>query len=161
MSASPSLPAADDARLRRRLDPALLAVVAVALALAVAAIVIAARSGSEAPAVFPPDSPEAVAQEYFAALDAGDVASAYALLAAPYRREVSQVEFGDRHSFGPYLAARRVSLRDSRVEGDRAFLDLDVQTSWGDPPGDPVTTRVRMVLTREGAAWRLERPPDI
>ena len=49
----------------------------------------------------------------------------------------------------------RVNLQDSRIEGDRAFVDIAADISSGGPFDDYYTEKHTFRLTREDGTWRI------
>lgn len=148
---------------RRGVDVGVLLIAALALAIVAGALVLAARAGGETPPDYPADSPEARLRAYVEAVQAGDLPSAYGMLSEAYRREVGQVEFGDRFGYVDPSGRTRIAIAERAVAGDRATLDLDVLTVYDEagPGYSEFERRERVTLVREGGEWRLERPPAL
>lgn len=143
-----------------RRDRALILIIAIAAVLVVGTLVLALTRGDEAPAVYPADSPERTVQDYLAALDRGDLDAAYALLAAPYRAEVSRGTFAQRTGFRSNDA--RIIVATSGIDGDHATITLRLRRFVVDgPTANEYEREMRVTLVREAAGWRLERPPSI
>ena len=129
-----------------------LAIVAglVVLVAVVAAVVAANRQ----PVTYDRGTPQGVVQSYLGAVVAGDHAEAAGYLAPGGPCDVVDL---DRSSVPDGI---RVVLRDTKVDGDRAQVMVDVVTTSGDLFGgseysEPQTFR----LGRTGQEWRVQGVP--
>lgn len=135
-----------------RAGKVLAVVVGVLVLLAVVAGVVSATRDR---ADLPPGSPEAVVQDYVAAVYDGDVDAAAAHLAADSGCTVEDL--------GQAFAepATRVVLRDSRIDGDRATVRLDF-VRGGDGPFQGEWTQeeaFRLARSDGSADWAITGAP--
>jgi hypothetical protein len=108
---------------------------------------------------FPPDSPEAAVQRYVRAVENEDAVAIRDALtpAAQQRCELASIRNALRAPDGRDL---RVTLRDSRVTGDRAVVRVRVTESTGSSPFDSGSYDhdETFDLVRVNGAWLIEQP---
>ena len=138
-------------------------VIAAALAIIalVAISVIVAVALPDEPATYPADSPEAAFQAFYGAWETGDTDAAYALLSADVKRTFTADSYRDRDSEQSWQRDedRRVVLLKSEVTGDRAVLDLRVDTFYDGGFGGSRYSDDRSIrLVRVDGAWHIDQP---
>lgn len=119
-------------------------VVTLALA-AVAAYLTASQETKE----YNPSSPEGIVQMYLRDVIAGKNEGAVQYLAQGSTCDATDLD----RSWMPENV--RVSLRETRMEGNRAFVDVAVDIASGGPFDDYYTENHTYRLTRENSAWRI------
>lgn len=132
----------------------------VILGVALAGLLIVLLTGRPA-ATYPADSPEAALQGYLTAWEARDLDTAYAAFSDRIRGSATLDEY--RRMDAEYGWARnsdrRVVLAGSRVNGDRATLDLRIdEFSSGGllGGGDAWSSERSVLLVRDGGHWHVD-----
>jgi len=122
--------------------------------LVVAGIVVAFRE----PAQFEPGTPEAVTQDYLLAVLDEDPAAAHALLTAELQQRCDVRDLDDRYDRSD---GKRITLTESRVDGDSAVIDLEFTATYsGDALDfDQYSYEERFRLDRIDGEWRISDPP--
>lgn len=119
-------------------------------------IVIGTRRGETD---FPPDSPEGVIQRYVRAVEDKDAAAVLDVLspAARQRCEITDIRSSFRY---PENRDLRVTLRNTRVTGDRAEVKIHVTESTGSSPFDSGSFdhEETFDLVRTEGKWLIEQP---
>jgi hypothetical protein len=112
------------------------------------------------PAVYAPGTPEAAFQDFYAAWEDRDLETAHAALSTEVRRDLSLADYRRMDSEMTWMRDedRRVVLLSSRIDDDRAVLDLRVdQFSGGGGLGGDRSSWERSVnLVREDGDWRID-----
>jgi hypothetical protein len=120
---------------------------------------IAAGSTRRGETEFPPDSPEGAVQRYVRALEAEDALAIRETLspAAQQRCEISDIRNAMRY---PDERDLRVTLRDSRITGDRAEVKVRVTENSGSGPFDSGSYdhEETFDLVRIEARWLIDQP---
>ena len=112
---------------------------------AVAAYLTASQETKE----YNPSSPEGIVQMYLRDVIAGKNEGAVQYLARGSSCDATDLD----RSWMPENV--RVSLRETRMEGNRAFVDVAVDIASGGPFDDYYTENHTYRLTRENSAWRI------
>lgn len=136
----------------QRANVVLAASVGAIVALAVVAGVVAATRD---PVSLDPGSPEAVAQAYLAAIVRGDLAAAADQLA-------EESPCGLEDLAGAYLPPSvQITLDDATVQGDGAVVGVEITEAYDEGPfgSSGYSHTERLLLTREGADWRVTGSP--
>ena len=113
----------------------------------------------------PPDlsTPEGVTLAYAAALQSGDLDTAWGLLAESARAQTSRERFAARAGGARGGDRARLSVEDVHVDGDAARVAL-VRT-YASSGGflfesSSGSSRATVRLVREPAGWRISTPPE-
>ena len=131
---------------RRGTNQVLAVVVTLTLILAaVAAFLTSSQETKE----YKPSTPEGVVQMYLRDVIAGKNESAIKFLAEGSICDATDLD----RSWMPENV--RVNLRETRLEDDRAFVDVAVDIASGGPFDDYYTENHTYRLIRENSAWRI------
>jgi hypothetical protein len=130
------------------------------LALALVAALVALASPRTAP-TSPAGSPEAAFQAFYTAWQERNLEAAYALLSDRLRAQATLDQYRqmDRDFGWGREQDRRVTLAGSRVNGEHATLDLQVEDFHSGGPlggGWTSTWKTSVPLIHEGGAWHID-----
>lgn len=130
------------------------------VALVVVALLVAVALPRQ-PATYPPGSPEAAFQSYYAAWEEHDLETAYALLSSDVRSDIDVAEYRRIDSEFSWQRSedRRVVLLSADADGDRALLTLRVDEFYpGAPAGVDRYSREQTVpMVREDGTWYVDQ----
>ena len=122
--------------------------------LVVAGIIVAFRE----PAQFEPGTPEAATQDYLLAVLDEDYEAAHALLTPELQRRCDVRDLDDRYYRSE---GKRITLTESRVDGDSAVIDLEFTATYSRDAFDfdQYSHEERFDLDRIDGEWRISDPP--
>jgi hypothetical protein len=151
-----------------RLDRSILIVGGIVLAIVVAAILAVLLAGQDRTTTFPEGTPERALQDYLAAVEAGDVDRAYALLSRSVQSQFDRESPAGKESFSRFVSSTRSRpdsrrIRIERVSlapgGEAATITIAIDEFSGsgiDFNRSSYTRPVHMV--REDGLWKVDEP---
>jgi len=113
------------------------------------AAVAAFLSSTQETKEFSSNSPERVVQQYLKAVIDGKYESAASNLSQTSPCDATDID----RSWMPESV--RVNLKDSSIEGDKAFISVDVDLSSGGPFDDYYSETHNFRLERENGVWKI------
>jgi hypothetical protein len=144
------------------LPRSLVLIAAGVLALVVITVVVVLISGNRQSAEFADGTPEAVLQDYLAAVEDGDLDAAYAYFSTDVRTQMDRDSFVNTVAMYDQGGAdrRRRALFEGRLgEGDSVRLVVTVEELYGEGLNTSTNRyerEVRMIHQPEG--WRIDEP---
>lgn len=158
--AGPATPATPNAPSTRGIRRTVILLGGAILAVAGVAVLVVALSARQ-PVVYPAGSPEAAFQGFLSAWEANDLDTAYSSFSDGVRSRATLEEYRrmDRDYRWAREQDRRVVLTGTRLNGDRATLDLRIDwfSSGGWFGGGSTWSENRSVaLVREDGAWHVD-----
>ncbi|HEX5689481.1 MAG TPA: hypothetical protein VFX76_05740 [Roseiflexaceae bacterium] len=144
---------------RRRIDPALAAIVIGAVALIVVGLVAIPLVSRRSPELAPETTPQGVTQRFYQAAYAGDFATAYGYLAAETRAQLSEIEL--QQELASRLRETQMRVLDTTVHDSSATVRV---TLTHFQPGGLFSSsewneEIDVALKREGEAWKIAGGP--
>ncbi len=144
---------------RRRIDPALAAIVVGAIILIVAGLVAIPLAARRSPELAPETTPEGTVQRFYQTAYAGDYTTAYGYLSADVRAQLSAIELQQQLSSS--LRQTQMRVISTLVNGDSATVR--VALTHFQPGGlfdtSEWTEELDIVLKREDGGWKIASGP--
>jgi hypothetical protein len=144
---------------RRRIDPALAAIVVGAIVLIIAGLVAIPLASRRAPELAPETAPEGVVQRFYQAVYAGDYTAAHGYLAAETRAQLPELEL--QQQLAGQLRQSQARVAETTAGTDSATVQVVI--THFQPGGlfdsNEWTEQYDVVLKREGDSWKIVSGP--
>ncbi len=127
--------------------------------LAVLAVVIVLALGTRQARTFDAGTPERALQDYLAAFDAGDYATAYGFFSADARSQTSESEYrAGVPMYGPGYdpSSQRVIFDRRKGSGDHVVLELTIEEMGIGVGGQVYRSSRQVPMVRQGGSWRID-----
>lgn len=118
-------------------------------------VVVAVVFALQPPTQFDPNTPEGTAQGYFQALNDGDTE-----LAETFMTEELRTQCASEWWYFDIDASNRVVITHSQIDGNKARIDVNIESSYGDGPfgGGSYDQDETLTMERYGEIWLISEP---
>jgi hypothetical protein len=144
---------------RRRIDPALAAIVVGAIVLIIAGLVAIPLASRRAPDLAPETAPEGVVQRFYQAVYAGDYTAAHGYLAAETRAQLPELELQQQLAGQLRQSQARVAQTTTGADSTTVQVVITHFQPGGLFDSSEWTEQVDVVLKREGDSWKIVSGP--